>query len=116
IASAEDPYVWYHKGYKRFYALIKDFTGRITGAEPGLAILESVDGMKWTKPANPYFMKKELCLKNGEHIKVNRLERPQLLIDNDGNPLVLFAACSLVEINPRQDGASFNVQIPLSVE
>lgn len=116
IASAEDPYVWYHKGHKRFYALIKDFTGRITGAEPGLAILESVDGMKWTKPANPYFMKKELCLKDGEHIKVNRLERPQLLIDKDGNPLVLYAACSLVEINPRQDGASFNVQVPLSVD
>lgn len=116
IASAEDPYVWYHHGNKRFYAVIKDFSGQITGVEPGLAILESMDGISWTQPTNPFFMKKEVQLKSGEVVKVNRLERPQLLLDEAGNPLVLYAACSLVNINPRQDGASFNIQIPLKIE
>ncbi|MEO9890972.1 glycoside hydrolase family protein [Aurantibacter sp.] len=113
LASAEDPYVWYHNTLNRFYAVFKDFSGKITGSEPGLALLESLDGLQWTKPTNPFFMKKEVTLINGDIIKLNRLERPQLLIDANGNPQVLYAAGSIVNINPRQDGSSFNIQIPI---
>ncbi|WP_297096027.1 glycoside hydrolase family protein [uncultured Draconibacterium sp.] len=113
IASAEDPYVWYHKTQQKFYAVFKDFSGKITGADPGLAILESTDGIKWTKPADPFFMKKQVVLQLGDTIKVDRLERPQLLIDEEGNPEVLYAACSIININPTKKGESFNVQIPL---
>jgi len=113
IASAEDPYVWYHSSQQKFYAVFKDFSGRITGREPGLAILESSDGIKWTKPDNPFFMKKEVVLHSGDTVKVNRLERPQLLIDDNGDPQVLYAACSIININPTKNGESFNVQIPL---
>ncbi|MDY7395081.1 glycoside hydrolase family protein [Aureibaculum sp. 2210JD6-5] len=115
IASAEDPYVWHHPEHKKFYSVVKDFSGLITEGKPGLALLESLDGIKWTKPINPFFMKKEVVLNSGDSIKVNRLERPQLLIDENGNPTVLYAACSIVDINPRQDGASFNVHIPLKI-
>ncbi len=113
IASAEDPYVWYHSKHKKFYSVVKDFSGLITEGMPGLALLESIDGIKWTKPTHPFFMKKEVILNSNDTIKVNRLERPQLLIDENGSPKVLYAASSLVNINPRQDGASFNVHIPL---
>mgnify|MGYP002396473440 CR=1 FL=1 len=113
IASAEDPFVWYHPGNRTFYAVIKDFSGRITGSDPGLAILESPDGISWVKPVNSFFMRKELILQEGGKIKVNRLERPQLLVDRKGNPLVMYTACSLVDINSRTDGASFNIHIPL---
>ncbi len=116
IASAEDPYVWYHKTHERFYAVIKDFTGEITEDEPGLAILESYDGIHWLKPDDSFFMKKEVILINGDTIKVNRLERPQLLTDREGNPEVLYCACSIVNINPRKDGSSFNVHIPLTAK
>lgn len=109
LASAEDPYVWYHNGFQRFFAVFKDFTGEITGENPGLAILESEDGLQWRRPANPFFMKKEVVLNSGDTIMVERLERPQLLIDSLGNPQVLYAACALVDINPHQDGSSFNV-------
>ena len=61
-------------------------------------------------------MKKEVILNSGDTIKVNRLERPQLLIDENGNPKVLYCACSIVNINPRKDGSSFNVHIPLKVK
>ena len=44
---------------------------------------------------------------------MNRLERPQLLIDENGDPQAIYCACSLVDINPRKDGISFNVYIPL---
>ena len=113
IASGEDPYVWYHNTHKKFYVILKDFTGRITEGKPGLAILQSVDGVKWTKPENPFFMKKQVVLNNGDTLKVNHLERPQLLIDKKGNPKVLYAACTIVNIGLRKDGTSFNVHIPL---
>ncbi|WP_303921797.1 glycoside hydrolase family protein [Draconibacterium sediminis] len=116
IASAEDPYVWYHKTQQKFYAVFKDFSGKITGADPGLAILESIDGIIWTKPADPFFMKKQVVLQSGDTIKVDRLERPQMLIDEEGNPQVLYAACSIININPTKKGESFNVQIPLQVK
>ena len=89
---------------------------RMAFNKPGLALLESVDGISWTKPNNSFFMKKEVVLKNGDTIKMNRFERPQLLVDQNGDPQVLYCAGSIVDINPRKDGASFNVQIPLKVK
>lgn len=116
IASGEDPYVWYHPKHEKFYVVLKDFTGRITEDKPGLALLESLDGIQWTKPVNTFFMKKEVVLQSGDTIKMNRLERPQLLIDEKGNPTVLYCAGAITEVNTRQDGASFNVQIPLETK
>ena len=59
------------------------------------------------------FMKKELVLLSGDTIKVDRLERPQLLLDDNEDPFVLYAACSVAELNKKTDGSSFNVQIRL---
>jgi hypothetical protein len=115
IASGEDPFVWYHKKQEKFYVVLKDFTGRITEGQPGLAILESWDGIKWTKPENSFFMKKEVILSSGDTIKVDRLERPQFLIDENGNPQVLYSACAITNVNIRTDGTSFNIHIPLKV-
>jgi hypothetical protein len=113
IASGEDPYVWYHHEHNRYYSVLKDFTGKITAGKPGLALMESLDGISWTKAANPFFMKKQLILERGDTIQVHHLERPQFLLDTQGNPLVMYAACSIVDIGRRTDGATFNVHIPL---
>jgi len=113
-ASAEDPYVWYHKGHKIFYAIIKDFTGIISGSEPGLAILESEDGINWTKPVEgTSLIKKEIVFESRDTINVSHLERPQILTDNSGNPIVLYAACSFEPVGNKKDGSTFNVHIPL---
>ena len=74
-------------------------------------LLRSLDGIKWTKPSNPFFMKKEVVLDSGDTIKVDRLERPQFLIDEDGNPEVLYAACALMNVGPTKKGETFNVVI-----
>ena len=58
-------------------------------------------------------MKKEFVLKNGKHITVDRLERPQLFLDENDNPIVLYAACSITPLNMKRDGSSFNIQIPI---
>ena len=114
IASAEDPYVWYNRKHERFYAIIKDFSGRITGTEPGLAILYSRDGMDWRVPENGRcIIHKNVVLKNGDTIHVNNLERPQLLLDESGHPRVLYAACSIEPVGQKRDGTTFNIHIPL---
>ena len=113
LASAEDPYVWYHQKYKKFYAIIKDFSGKITGSEPGLAILESEDGISWERINGTSIIEKRLSFIDGSTLKVSNLERPQLLIDEEGNPRVLYAACSVEPVGAKKDGSTFNVQIPL---
>lgn len=116
IASAEDPYVWYHKKLNRFYAVIKDFTGKITGSKPGLAILVSADGINWQKPVNSLFMKKELLFANVQRLDVSNLERPQLLINKGGSPSVLYCACSVEPVRDKKDGSTFNVQISINMK
>lgn len=58
-------------------------------------------------------MKKKIVLKDDTEIDVDRLERPQLLLDNDDNPIVLYVACAITSINEKKDGSSFNIQIPI---
>ena len=114
IASAEDPFVWYNRKHKEFYAIIKDFSGKITGSEPGLAILSSQDGLEWRIPENgTVCIRKEITFTNGDTIQVKNLERPQLLLDHYDNPLVLYAACSVEPVGSKRDGTTFNVHIPL---
>ncbi|WP_294596697.1 glycoside hydrolase family protein [uncultured Rikenella sp.] len=114
--SAEDPYVWYSGRDSCFYAVFKDFTGAFTRSEPCLAVMRSRDGIEWELPEQSLFMKKQVVLPSGEVAKVARLERPQLLVDEQGVPLVLYCACAVDEVNARVDGGSFNVQIPLRNE
>ena len=96
-------------------AVVKDFSGRITGHKKTLALLSSSDGIVWSLPKTPLFMERKLLLKDGSVIGVDRLERPQLLLNDEGIPQYLYAASSLHNVNAKNDGSSFNVQIPLQV-
>jgi len=40
-------------------------------------------------------MKKELFFYDGSNLKIAHLERPQLLINTDGFPKVLYSVCSI---------------------
>lgn len=116
LASTEDPYVWYAKKQQRFMAVVKDFTGRLTGENKTLALLSSPDGIRWELAKNALFMKRELLLPDEAVLAVDRLERPQLLFDKRGIPTVMYEACAVGNVNPKNDGSSFNVQIPLVVD
>ncbi len=94
----------------RYYALVKDFSGRLTGAEPGLALLTSTDGLDWSPATHPFAVRKELRFADGTVLPVRNLERPQLGFDDEGRPRVLYAACI---VGPGDAGPAFNVQIPL---
>jgi len=114
LASAEDPYVWYDRGHDRFYAILKDFSGRITGTEPGLALFTSDDGLDWRVAAHPLVSHKRLVFEDGTELPVHNLERPQLLLDDDGRPQVLYLACSVEPVGGKRDGTTFNVHVPLA--
>lgn len=58
-------------------------------------------------------MEKKIILKNGKEVNVDRLERPQLFLDENDNPIVLYAACAIMPVNSKKDGSSFNIQIPI---
>lgn len=117
FTSSEDPYVWFSKKHQLFFAIVKDFTGQLTnGEKKSLAILHSTDGIQWTPNENPLFMKREVKLDNGATISLDRLERPQLLLNEEGIPLVLYCAAAVDPLGSKNDGSSFNIQIPLSTE
>lgn len=120
--SAEDPYFWFDKKRNKFYAIIKDFSrsGKLTPQFGSLALITSDDGIANWKPAeNPLVSLRQYINETGDTIKLAHLERPQLLLDNDGQPLVLYAAASLKSPfqykSPVKEGKpehnTFNVQI-----
>jgi hypothetical protein len=113
LASAEDPYVWYDPEWDRFYAILKDFSGLITGTEPGLALFTSNDGLDWEVAAHPLVSTRELVFEDGSVVPVHNLERPQLLLDEGGRPEVLYLACSVDAVLDKRDGSTFNVHLPL---
>lgn len=115
MASAEDPYVWYHPGTDLFYAVFKDFSGRFTGSGPALAMMISADGVDWKLHPSRIFAPKEIPLDDGTSIKAANLERPQFLINEKGDPIAFYAACSIGRCGPKTDGSTFNVQFGVKV-
>jgi hypothetical protein len=105
---AEDPYIWYQDNC--FYAIVKDMHGEFTKKGRSLALFYSVDGFDWKPAKNVLVSTLQFTFKNGQTVKLDHMERPQLLIEK-GVPKALFLACDSLE-----DGVvkhTFNVHIPL---
>jgi predicted GH43/DUF377 family glycosyl hydrolase len=115
IANAEDPFVWYYKKFKQFFVIIKDFSGKMTGGEPSLAILSSQDGINWKKSGRSTFMNKQVQLKNGSLIKLHHLERPFLLTNDQGDPMTFYGAATINSPADQKVTGTFNVSIPLKI-
>ena len=86
--NVEDPFVW-HDG-KRFRMLAKDMTGEITGELHAGAAFESNDGIDWRCLGKGY--SRAIRNERNEEIHFGSLERPQLLLNEHGEPEYLFAA------------------------
>lgn len=89
--NVEDPFVW-HDG-KRFRMLAKDMTGEITGELHAGAAFESDDGINWRCLGKGY--SRTIRNENGGEFRFGSLERPQLLLNEHGEPEYLFAAVKL---------------------
>ena len=100
--AAEDPYIWAQDG--KYWAIVKDMKGVFTNAGTSLALFESADGFDWKLSRHALVSTTVIPWKSGSK-KVEKLERPQLLIE-DGKPTVLF--CAVYDGND-----NYNVAIPL---
>ncbi|MFE7323735.1 glycoside hydrolase family protein [Streptomyces sp. NPDC057565] len=113
--QAEDPYLWYDRADRRFYAIVKDFykgadrTHALTPQYGALGMVTSTDGLTWKPAAHPVVSLRQLRLTDGTLITLGSLERPQLLFDHNGRPVTLHCAMA----RGSAAAGSQNVAIPL---
>ena len=120
--ACEDPYLWYDRRRRRFYAIAKNFSSnsRLTKEFGALILLTSTDGRQWDAARHTLVSPRSLRFRNGSETKLTHLERPGLVFDRKGRMLALYAAAAVkdpfkeksVRVDPAEN--TFNVQIPLS--
>ena len=109
---AEDPFIFHSVRYgNRYYAVTRDVVGTFTGAEGGICLFQSADGLDWKPAARPKVLDSQFLLSDGTR-STFKLERPALLIE-DGEPTYLFGA---TDGYLRNGKISSNIQIPLISE
>ena len=97
--ACEDPCMWYDKKRKRFYAAVKYYSNskKLVSQFGALALITSVDGLNWHAAAHPLISLREMKMKDGKKIELAHLERPFVVTDKEGQPVVLFVAASINE-------------------
>ena len=83
----EDPFVWHNGEY--FEMIAKDLSGNLTKEYHAGAHFVSEDGIKWEYTHKAYSRN---IVMDGKEMTLGSLERPQILFDEKGTPVALFAA------------------------
>ena len=111
---AEDPFIWYSKSDSRFMAVVRDIEGVFSGEADGLALFESKNGLNdWAPSEYPIVLKSSFKWEDGTQ-SVSRVERPWLMFDEDGKPVMLCGATRLSSGDECSNSA--NVMIPLKLK
>lgn len=80
----EDVSMWYDGNRKRFYAIFHAHGGDFIG------LITSEDGTNWEKAKHYVVCKKEVPLNDGTIMKVDRMERPFVYVENGEPELLAF--------------------------
>lgn len=80
----EDVSMWYDQSRKRYYAIFHAHGGDFIG------LITSEDGINWQKAKHYKVCKKEVPLKDGTVMKVDRMERPFVYVENGVPTLLCF--------------------------
>lgn len=96
---SEDMFLWYDKKRLRYYAIFHSHGDNFIG------LITSTDGKSWEKAQNYKVCRKEIPLKDGTVMQVDRMERPSVYIE-DGLPKALSFAV-------KKGDESFIVILPL---
>lgn len=83
--TTEDASMWYDKKRERFYAI---FHGH---GYPFIGLITSKNGIDWQKASNFEVCRKELPLPDGSVMKIDRMERPSVYIENGKVKMLSFA-------------------------
>ncbi len=113
--ETEDPCFWYDRELDRYYAIVKDYSRQQRDLSPqfgALALLTSVNGVDDWQPASHSLVSlREYTDADGRKHTLTNLERPQLLFDEHGKPVCLYAAAG--EEDPFTGHPSFNLQFAI---
>lgn len=99
--QTEDAGIWYDRSRQTYY-----MTCHVLGL-PDLALFTSKNSYQWQPASQPVLMKKEFLLDNGEIWKPKRVERPFVLTDDKGKPVMLYVAVS-------DNGITGNIAVPFT--
>lgn len=102
---AEDPFLFTYGNM--YYAIVKD-KGHFNPKGLSTVLFESKDGMDWKLSKHFEVSALQFTFTGGETRKVERLERPQLYIDEGKRTGVLFLAA-------KEGNKSYNVHIPVEI-
>ncbi len=98
-AQTEDAGIWYDQKDKTYYMACHVMGKR------DLALFHSTDGNAWSMTAIPLFMKKQFRLGDGTIWNPARVERPFILTDDQGSPIMLYLAVA-------DKNANGNIAVP----
>lgn len=82
--QTEDFCVWFDQKRGRFYTLFHAHGGNFIG------MITSEDGINWEKAKNYQVCKKEIPLKDGTVMKVDRMERPYVYLEDGEIKMLSF--------------------------
>lgn len=110
--AAEDPFVWYSKRNKKYYAIVRDASASFTGIDGALVLFESTDGVTdWKAAKYPFVLGSSITWDDGTKNN-SRVERPWVIFDENDDPEMLFGA---TRIN-NNESFTTNIFIPLRSE
>ncbi len=104
--AAEDPFLWCQNG--KLFCILKDMGHHFSVHERALVLFSSGDGIHWAPEEHPVVITRRIVQTDGAHTEYDRLERPQLYLEN-GVPRVLYVA-----VKPTRDSdESYNIHLPV---
>lgn len=98
--DTEDVSMWYDQTRERFYAVFH--------AHTFIGMMTSADGISWEKAKQYKLISKGIPFDDGTIWMPERMERPFVLTDEKGSPIMLYVAC-------KRENMSANIALPLKV-
>ena len=95
--DTEDASMWYDKKRKKFYATFH--------AHKYIGLISSQDGYNWQKATPDRITNKQILFADGQIFKPDRMERPFVLLDEKGQPQMLF-------VSVRKGNKTMNLHLP----
>lgn len=107
---AEDPFVMMYHGL--YYAVTRDVKGVFTGISGAFCLFVSKDGRRWEPAKHPLVYGTETTWTDGSKTQ-GHLERPFVLQDRDGEPIMLLGAMTTQTDQEGNRLHSGSLRIPL---
>lgn len=102
-AQTEDACIWFDSVLNKYYMVCHVMRER------DLALFSSKNGFDWQPDKRKIFMKKEFILSDGSVWTPKRIERPFVLTDETGKPIMLYVAVA-------DKNVSGNIAVPIKFE